>query len=197
MSTAASTMRSRGLLAVAVVVGVFTSWLILRPPPPRVAVLALADELPRARDARPSAGAFRVVDAAIGGIARRSILVTQTSRLVFSVSVPEGAALRVSLALAEEAWTVEGDGVLFRVLVGSPERGQIEVLHHVADPFSAPADRGWHDAEVDLSAYAGETIALFFNTNASLPGRDDARGDLALWGDPRIVAPEKSTSGVD
>jgi hypothetical protein len=44
---------------------------------------------------------------------------------------------------------------------------------------------------VDLSEYSGETIELFFNTNASPPsppGRDDRSGDLALWGAPRVVA---------
>jgi hypothetical protein len=44
---------------------------------------------------------------------------------------------------------------------------------------------------VDLSEYSGETVDLYFNTNASPPhppGHDDRHGDLALWGEPRVVA---------
>jgi hypothetical protein len=185
--------RMRGALWVlaGALVGGLISWLALRPPGPRVPVLDLVAELPRAKETRPSAGAFRAIDATIGGTTRRSILVTETSRLVYTVSVPEHAVLSVSVGLAEEAWTTEGDGVLFRLLIGAPdERDQIEVLYLLLRPFSTPADRTWRAVDVDLADYAGRTIDLFFNTNAGLPGGDDTRGDLALWGAPRIMAPE-------
>jgi hypothetical protein len=180
-----------GVLAGALVVGGLVAWLALRPGSPPDIVADLVEALPSAADRRPSPGAFTVVDASLGGETRRSILVTETSRLIYSVPVPSRAALQVSLGLAEEAWTTEGDGVLFRILIGAQgTRGQREVIHRVVAPFSTPADRGWQHVEVDLSSYAGRTIDLFFNTNASLPGGDDRRGDLALWGAPRIVAPE-------
>ena len=175
----------------AILVGAGLTWLALRPPAPRVVVLDLVRDLPRATQARPSPEAFRVSDATIGGTTWRSILVTQTSRLAYRVPVPERAALQVSLGLAEDAWTTEGDGVLFRILINAPdEPDQTEVVSLLLAPFTTQADRGWHDVEVDLTDYAGRTIDLFFNTNASLPGRDDRRGDMALWGAPRIVAPE-------
>ena len=186
--------RMRGplwVLAGAIAVGVLVSWLALRPGAARVVMLDLVDALPSAREARPSAQAFSTIDATLGGATRRSILVADPSRLVFDVPVPDGADLRVSVGLAEEAWTTEGDGVLFRILISAPgQRDLREVLNRVVAPFSTPADRGWHDVDVDLSFYAGQTIHLFFNTNASPPGADDRRGDLALWGAPRIVAPE-------
>ena len=46
---------------------------------------------------------------------------------------------------------------------------------------------------LDLSEYSGETVDLFLNTNNSPPShpqRDDPNGDLAVWGDPRIVGAE-------
>ena len=82
----------------------------------------------------------------------------------------------MSVGLAEEAWSTEGDGVLFRVLISAPgQRDQLEVLNRVVAPFTTPADRRWHDVEVDLSVYAGQTIHLFFNTNASPPGAERQR----------------------
>ena len=182
--------RMRGplwVLAGALAVGGLVCWLALRPVPHSV-VIDLVEALPSAREARPSPQSFTVTDATIAGTTRRSILVTETSRLVYEVPVPEVAMLHVSLGLAEEAWTTEGDGVLFRILISAPNRREQRIaLQRVVAPFSTPADRGWHDVELDLSSYAGQSIELFFNTNASLPGGRDARGDLALWGAPRIV----------
>jgi hypothetical protein len=83
--------------------------------------------------------------------------------------------------------------VLFRILVAGPDdRDQQEVVHRVVNPFTTPADRGWQDVEVSLAPYAGRIIDVFFNTNSSLPGQDDRRGDEALWGAPRIVGPGSS-----
>ena len=180
------------VLAGALAIGGLVAWLALRPAGPAAIVADLVETLPTARERRPSPDAFTVVDASLAGVARRAILVTEPSRLVYSVRVPDRATLRVSLGLAERAWTVEGDGVLFRILVAGPnDQDQQEAVHRVVSPFTTSGDRGWQDVEVSLASYAGRTVDIFFNTNASLPGNDDRRGDEALWGAPRIVAPER------
>jgi hypothetical protein len=176
------------VLTGALIVGGLVTWLALRPVDADLLV-DLVTDLPAAKERRPSPDAFTVVDAALGDRTLRSILVTDPSRLVYSVRVPHRALLRVSLALAESSWTTEGDGVLFRILVSDAE-DQREVFRRVVAPFTTPADRGWQDVEVDLARYGDRTIEVTFNTNASLPGQDDRRGDLALWGAPRIVAPQ-------
>lgn len=146
-----------------------------------------------ATDKRPNAEVFEIVDATIGGETKPAILVKEPSRLVYSVVVPDDGELRVSLGLLEEAWTIEGDGVLFRVLVGAggpPE----EVLNVLLNPYSNRRDRGWQELPVDLSEYSGETVDLYFNTNSSPPSspsqppQDNRVGDLAVWGAPRLIA---------
>jgi len=178
------------VLTGALVVGGLVAWLSLRENLKDRAVIAdLVADLPTATERRPSAETFTVVDASLAGRTLRSILVRDPSRLVYAVRVPHRALLRVSVGLAEESWTTEGDGVLFRILLADDD-GQREVFNRMVVPFTTPADRGWLDVEVDLGAYADRTVHLFFNTNASLPNGDDRRGDLALWGAPRIVAPD-------
>lgn len=152
----------------------------------------LVGDFPKATDKRPSADLFSVTDVTIAGVSKPAIKVAPTAgtRLVYAVQVPDNGALRVSLGIDESAWTVEGDGVLFRILLGAGAPPE-EILNLVVNPFGNPADRRWHDLELDLSEYAGETVTLFFNTNSSAPQRppvDNQAGDLAVWGEPRVIA---------
>jgi hypothetical protein len=178
------------LLAVLAVVAL-VAWWALRPGGGERVAADLIEQFPSATDKRPNPDVFSIVDATIGGDTRKAILVKDPSRLVYTATVPDDGQLRVAVALQEEAWTIEGDGVLFRVLVGAggpPE----EILNLHLNPYGNASDRRWNDLTLDLSEYAGETVELYFNTNSSLPvrpPRDDRNGDLALWGAPRIVAP--------
>lgn len=172
------------------VLAVAVAWFFLRSGGGNNMTVDLVAQLPAAKDRRPTPETFEVVQATIGGDRRPAILVKNPSRLVYGVQVPDGGELRVGLGLQEEAWTTQGDGVLFRILVGAggpPE----EVLNLLVNPYSNPNDRVWHDVSIDLSEYAGETIDIFFNTNSSPPSRppvDDRNGDLAVWGAPAIYA---------
>jgi hypothetical protein len=109
------------------------------------------------------------------------------------VTVPEHARLKVDLGILEAGWTVPGDGVLFRVLLAPSNLPPEEILNQSINPYGNKDDRRWHEVDLDLSEYAGETVELFFNTNSSLPvargqaPRDDHNGDLAVWGAPRVV----------
>lgn len=172
---------------VAIVVAV---WLALRPSGEPVVAVNLIDQFDQAVEKRPSPDSFEVIDATLAGDTRRAILVKDPSRLVFRAQVPPNGELRLSLGLLEEAWTVPGDGVLFRVLLGAGAPPE-EIYNLIYDPYGNPGDRGWHDVALDLSEYAGETVDLFFNTNSSGPTRppsDDRNGDLPVWGEPRLVA---------
>ena len=176
-------------LLIGVVLAILVAWFALRPGGTERVAVNLIDQFPSATDKRPSPDVFSVVSATIGDRALQSILVKDPSRLVYSVAVPDDAELKVSLGIRPDGWTIPGDGVLFRILVGAggpPE----EILNLTLNPYGAPGDRAWRDLSLDLSEYAGETIDLYFNTNSSPPSRpprDDRNGDFALWGAPRIV----------
>ena len=181
--------RQTWLLSGAVILAVVL-WFALSPAGDERVTADLIDQFDSATDKRPDPSVFSVVDATIAGESRRAIQVADPSRLVYTVTVPNDGQLQFSLGLQESAWSVEGDGVLFRVLVaaGGPPT---EVLNVQLNPYSNAGDRMWHDLSVDLSEYEGETVDLYFNTNASPPnppGRDDRNGDLALWAEPRVVA---------
>lgn len=176
-------------LVVGVVLVVGLGWYMLRPGGDDTVAVDLVDEFPTAKDKRPTPETFEVIDATLAGVTKRAVYHKGPSRLVQTVVVPENGELRVSLGLLEEGWTVPGDGVLFRILLaagGPPE----EVFNLTLNPYGNPNDRRWYDVNLDLSEYVGETIDLYFNTNSSGPARppvDDRNGDMAVWGEPRIV----------
>lgn len=180
------------------VVVAVAAWFLLNPSGGEHVSANLVDQFANAVEKRPNPDVFSIADATLGGVTKRAIVVKEPtgaglpgSRLKYSVTVPEDGQLRFSLGIQESEWTKPGDGVLFRVLV-SAGTAQSEVMNVQLNPFGNPADRGWHDLTVDLAEYSGETVELFFNTNASPPSRpqkDDFNGDIALWGDPRVVTP--------
>jgi hypothetical protein len=178
---------ARVVLAIAALVAVVALWLIVKPGGERVGV-DLIDAFPTAKDKRPTPENFEVINATINGETHRAIHPKDPSRIIWSVTVPENAWLYVDIGLLEQAWAMEGDGVLFMVGVSDGKTFD-DVLSLVVNPFGNPNDRKWQPLKIDLSAYAGKTVDLIFNTRSSPPEppRDDRNGDLAVWGDPRIV----------
>jgi hypothetical protein len=175
------------LVAIGVVAVLILGWWLLR----RSGGGGAVDLLTRfeAGEKRPNPATFTLEDVTIDGETKKAIAVTPTvgSRLIFKTRVPDDGWLRVFMALKPEAWTQEGDGVRFMVLV-SDGRASDELFTQDLDPFSNQADRKWTPVMVDLSTYAGEEVDLIFNTFASPPRKiGDIRNDLAVWGAPEIV----------
>jgi hypothetical protein len=181
------TRRTKLLIGGLGVVALAVAYFALRPSGDRVA-FDLVAQLPAAKDRRPSPDVFSVVDATLGGKREQAILTRKPSRIKYNLTVPDEAWLKLSLGLLEESWTVQGDGVMFQILVTSgPE--QTELLNLVVNPYGNPSDRGWQPFVLDLSQFAGENVDLIFNTYGSPPPNTekDHNGDAALWGAPRIV----------
>jgi hypothetical protein len=174
-------------IAVGVVVVLLLGWWLVR----RGSDGGAIDLLTRfdAADKRPNASIFSVEDVTINGETKRSIAIAPTvgSRMIFKTRVPDDGWLRVFLGLKPEAWTQNGDGVRFMVLV-SDGRASDELFTQDVNPFANQPDRKWMPVMVDLSAYAGEEVDVIFNTFASPPRKvGDMSNDLAVWGAPEIV----------
>jgi len=103
------------------------------------------------------------------------------------IELPSEAKLQFGLALAPEISQFgKGDGVRFDIIIDD-EGTQPLIFSEYIDPKNIPEHRKWHDRELDLSAWAGQTVTL---TLATSPGPNgDDRYDWAGWGEPRIVQP--------
>ena len=179
-------MKRSGVLAVvAVLVVAVAAWFWLRSGSEQITV-DLVNTFSAAQK-RPSAESFTSGPVTIAGVTKESIQPREPSRITYTqVTVPQNGSLKVSLALLEQGWTMDGDGVMFRIGVSTGGRYD-ELLNIMRNPFANPNDRNWHDVTVDLSEYAGEKVDLVFNTNSSAPGGDNRNGDFPVWGAPRIV----------
>jgi hypothetical protein len=135
----------------------------------------------------PAGGTFELLDAELNGETRKAIYAPPPTRITWKLHVPDRAWLNVAMGMKPEAWSEEGNGVLFLVGVSDGRRFDELFRQHV-NPFGNNGDRRWIPVWVDLSAYAGEEIELIFNTRSGPPEQgDDARNDHALWGAPEIV----------
>ncbi len=175
-------------IAVGVIAVLILGWWLLRRGGGSGAI-SLVDRF-EAAGKRPDAGVFAVEDVTINGEAKKSISVKpgiMGSRLIFKTRIPDDGWLRLSVALKQEAWTQEGDGVRFQGVV-SDGRASDELFLQDVNPFLNQTDRKWVPLMLDLSAYAGEEVDVILNTYGSAPGRGaDLRNDLAVWGAPEIV----------
>ncbi len=185
------TRSTRLLLGAIALVAILAVWLFYRPGADNVAI-DLMREFPTTKIKNPNPDVFEVVDVTLGGDSKRAIFAKQQSRAGWTVTVPDGAWLKVSVGIKEEAWKIEGDGVYFYIGVSDGTKFD-ELYNLVVNPFANASDRGWKDVTLDLSPYAGKTVDLMFNNRASPPPaqgvgpRNDERGDMPVWGEPRIV----------
>jgi hypothetical protein len=106
------------------------------------------------------------------------------SRLAYEVEIGRHVVLAFDVAMAPESWQLEGDGVAFAVYIEG-EQGAQQVFATYIDPKHDEADRCWHTHTVDLSAYAGQTVTITFETGTGPAG--DERYDWAGWGEPKVL----------
>jgi hypothetical protein len=120
------------------------------------------------------------------GEARPVIFAHAPASVAFPLAVPnEASFLWVSPALDPVAWGWGGDGVIFQVAVQPESGGEPEVLWERRLAPALDVDRGWAEAQIPLTDYAGQAVTLWLITQPG-PANNDA-GDRAGWGQPWIV----------
>ncbi len=176
--------RSRLLLVLVVLVAVAgAAWYFTRRGPAESAidlVARFADPKTERRSNRENA--FGTESVTIDGQAKASILARPTSRIIYTLRVPYDAWLETSFAIKPDAWS-RTDGAQFRIGV-SEGRTYDELLRQAVVP--SRGDTRWFTARLDLSAYAGQTVKVIFNTDPGPPRSKNAEFDEAVWGAPRI-----------
>jgi hypothetical protein len=182
--------RTGWLLVVAVVVVVGLAYWYMRGASETTAV-SFVQQMSSAK-LQPKPEIFAVKDSEIAGVKKPSIVVSEPSRMTYHVTVPQNGFLKVSVGLLEPSWTMKGDGVFFAIAVADGPSYET-LFQMMINPFGDPGQRRWFDVSSDLSAYAGKTVDIIFNTRPSAPPEpghpqaDDRNGDMPVWGDPRIV----------
>jgi hypothetical protein len=182
-------MKRSYLIVAAVLVVVVLGWWYWRRSGGANIAVNLVEQFPSAekRSSGPLDQVFGIQDASIKGETRHCVYIHPTSRLTYKITVPEDGKLQAWLAVKEETWDKQSDGVLFRIGV-SDGREYEELVNQHVDPANNPADRRWVPVKVDLAAYAGQQVDLIFNTNTSAPGHgDNPLYDWAIIGDPAII----------
>ena len=175
------------VIAAAVIIALLAGWWLLNRRNTAEPV-QLLDRLQAAKKQPDDPALYAVGDATLDGETKKAIAIAPAAgtRITFRAAVPDSGWLSVAVGLKPEAWTQEGDGVLFYVGVSDGRTYEQLFSQHV-HPFANEGDRKWIPVVVDLSSYAGGEVDLIFNTRSGRPEKGDLRGDLALWGEPQIV----------
>jgi hypothetical protein len=106
--------------------------------------------------------------------------------LAYPVKIERGSTFQAKLAVAPEAWTLEGDGVTFSLYV-EDDAGIHLVSGQYVDPKHHQQDRRWVPLQVSLAPYADKLVRLILVVSNGPAG--DGRYDWAGWGEPRLVRP--------
>jgi hypothetical protein len=109
-----------------------------------------------------------------------------STTLVYPMKIEPQTTLLTSLAIAPEAWTAEGDGVIFSIYV-EDDAGFHLLYSQYVDPKHQQQDRRWIPIRVPLARFQGNIVRLVLTVNSGPAG--DLRYDWAGWGEPCLVKP--------
>ena len=127
------------------------------------------------------------------GRAYVSIVALPTSRLVWTLDVPKGALLLGHAAMRPDVWLEPSDGANLTVSVVTAGGTKVEVARYTLVPYLLAEHRALHPLRVSLDPWAGQTVALVFETDPERWG--NAVHDVPLWVVPRIEWPRGAAWG--
>jgi arylsulfatase A-like enzyme len=106
-----------------------------------------------------------------------------------ALQLPAGARLRFGYGVEKEAWGEGWPAVAFRVRVEPADGDPQLVFDQLLDPARQPSQRRWLDASVDLSALAGRSARLVFETEALASAPEaSVPASLAVFSVPELRA---------
>jgi arylsulfatase A-like enzyme len=110
----------------------------------------------------------------------RALFAHANSEVVFhAVTVPARGHLRFGIGIDEAGWRQGGDGAAFSLSVRT-SRGEEVVFSRHLQPQTAPADRGWIRADLDLQRYGTQSVDFIFRTDRG--EKEDY--DWCWWANP-------------
>lgn len=109
-----------------------------------------------------------------------------STTLVYPVMIEPHTTLWASLAVAPEAWTMDGDGVTFSVYI-EDDTGIHLVFSRYIDPKHHQQDRNWLPIKINLSSFNNKLVRLILTVGSGPAG--DRRYDWAGWGEPNLARP--------
>lgn len=156
-------------------------------PMPSRRMLLLADHLADARIETPMP-LHDAIDVQLLTIERgrevRSIVALPPARITWTLQVPAGAQLVGHAAMRADVWFKEGDGANLSVRIVDAAGVAREVARFTLFPWQIAAHRTYHPFRVPLDPWAGQEVAIVFETDPERWG--NAVNDVPIWVEPRV-----------
>lgn len=118
------------------------------------------------------------------GDRRDAVFAHSPARIGYQFVVPAGGKLSAAYAYHPGAVGAGARGGVNFLVEINHGRERHEALARFVDPVTQDSDRGWHDFEVDLSQWAGETLFVVLETAV---GAGSNEYKWSVWGEPAIV----------
>jgi hypothetical protein len=100
------------------------------------------------------------------------------------IAIPKNVVLQLGIGINPAVWDKPGDGVTFEVTAIDEKSNRVLIFSRYIDPKNVPDDRKWHDTDIDLKDFAGQTMSFLFSTTVG--PRGNGNFDWAGWSSPKI-----------
>jgi len=111
-----------------------------------------------------------------------------TSRLIYSLDLPQQSSLAFGFGISPDVWSPEkGDGVEYNIYVRKQDEPYklYWVFQKYIDPKNNLEERRWFDERLDLSRFSGQTVEIIFETRSGPVG--DTNYDWGGWSTPVLI----------
>lgn len=155
------------------------------------------ENLPQARVEAPDDkyGQVQATTLTINNELRELLSQHPSSRVIYSLTLPESSTLIFGFGMAEEVWLPEnGDGVEYSIYVKDLDSPFViyQVFHKFIDPKNTPDDRHWFDEQVNLNRFGGQEVEIIFEV---LPGpAGNLNFDWGGWSLPVLIDDSRDMS---